>query len=66
MFTLPSDGGAPRQYCSHVAHDGWRDIPPTRAIWPLYGLEDTVTTYLALLDRAARDILPDLSDLEVD
>jgi hypothetical protein len=45
---------------------GWRDIPPTRAIWPLYGLEDTVTTYLALLDRAARDILPDLSDLEVD
>jgi hypothetical protein len=56
MFVL--DTKPPKQYCAHVQHDGHKEVPRTRAIWPLYGLEDTVSTYIALADRAAKSILP--------
>lgn len=59
----------PKQWCPHVGHQGTlgKDgLPISRAMWPLYGFEDSVKTYLARLDRAiAQAGLPDLSDLEV-
>ncbi len=59
--------GAPKQYCSHVWHDGHGDIPRTRALWPLYGLTESVSAYVALADRAAKQItLPDLGDLALE
>jgi hypothetical protein len=63
-------GAAPRQYCPHHAHDGEGHgedaIPRSRSMWPLHGFEESVATYMALLDRAIRQAeLPDLSDLEV-
>lgn len=67
MYVLQSSDGAPKQYCSHVAHDGKGKQPKTRSLWPLYGLEDTVTAYLARLDKAVRDAeLADLSDLTLE
>lgn len=64
MFVLPTN--PPKQYCPHVWHDGLADIPQTRAIWPLYGLEDTVSAYVALAEREARKILPDLSGITLE
>lgn len=65
MFTLPSD--PPKQYCPHVMHDGLGDVPRTRAIWPLYGLDDTVQTYLMRLTRRVEQAdLPDLSTLTLE
>jgi len=66
--------GPPKQYCPHVMHDGggkpsedgsrW---PRSRALWPLYGLEDTVNTYLVRLQHAIEKAdLPDLSDLSLE
>lgn len=50
----------PTQWCPHVMHDGKlgstrrgiEPVPRTRAIWPLYGFEESVETYLARLYRA--------------
>jgi hypothetical protein len=66
--------GPPKQYCSHVIHDGGgvpddggHRPPRTRAVWPLYGLEETVQTYLMRLDHAiAKAELPDLGDLTLE
>jgi hypothetical protein len=68
MFALtPKPGDPPMQYCAHVAHDGRKGVPASRAIWPLYGLEDTVASYMARLHRAvAQAGLPDLSDLTLE
>jgi hypothetical protein len=64
MYALRGD--TPRQYCSHRMHDGWAGVPATRALWPLYGFEESVTTYFARVDKAVREAgLPDLSTLEV-
>jgi len=27
------------QYCAHVSHDGHKDRPSTRKLWPLHGFE---------------------------
>lgn len=68
MLTI-NGSNPPMQYCPDQMHDGvWGadKAPASRAMWPLYGLEDTVRTYIARLDRAIREAaLPDLSDLEV-
>lgn len=57
MFVLVGTGGnPPMQYCSHVWHDGHGGVPRTRAVWPLYGLEDTVATYVALAERESRQV----------
>lgn len=64
MFVLRSI--PPRQYCSHRMHDGQVSVPATRALWPLYGFEESVRTYWARVDKAVREAgLPDLSTLEV-
>jgi hypothetical protein len=65
MFTIPGD--VPKQYCAHIIHDGRKDVPATRSIWPLYGLDDTVHTYLKRLEKAvAQSDLPDLSDVTLE
>lgn len=67
MYVLQSHTGAPKQYCSHVDHDGKGKRPGSRSLWPLYGLEDTVNTYIARLDKAVREASPiDLSDLTLE
>lgn len=68
-MTVLDTKGAPKQWCPHQTHDGGvgkQPAPKSRNLWPLYGFEDTVNTYLARLDHAiARAELPDLSTLEV-
>jgi hypothetical protein len=50
----------------HDGKPGADGYPASRAIWPLYGLEDNLRTYLARLDAKVRGAsLPDLSDMEV-
>jgi hypothetical protein len=56
MFTL-KDSDPPLQRCAHQAHDGEpgpSGAPASRSVWPLYGFEESVVTYLARLDRAIR------------
>lgn len=66
MFVLKSPGKPDMHYCPHVAHDGRRDLPRSRNMWPYHGFAESVAAYTARLDRAIReDGLPDLSDLEV-
>jgi hypothetical protein len=68
MLVIPNSD-PPKQFCPHVQHDGpvgsHGAIAPSRSVWPLYGFADSVTTYLARLDRAVRqasaDALPDVS-----
>ena len=69
MSVLKTSHDAPRQWCAHQSHDGasgkngW---PRSRAIWPLYGFEESVAAYLARLHKAVREAdLPDLGDVEV-
>jgi hypothetical protein len=49
----------PQQWCPHQTHDGVWDgngkQPKSRSTWPLYGLDDTVASYMARLDRAIRE-----------
>lgn len=57
MLTV-SVSDPPKQYCPHVEHDGGPGTvgaPRSRSIWPLYGFEESVKTYMARLDRAIRE-----------
>lgn len=66
MFVLQGANRPPSNYCSHVIHDGWRDVKRSRAIWPVHGFEDAVDAYRAVAARTNREAgLPDLSELEV-
>ena len=55
MQVMPG-ANPPLQWCPSQAHDGaWgKDsrAQQSRSMWPLYGLTDTVNTYLRRLDRA--------------
>jgi hypothetical protein len=73
MMALASKpAAAPMQWCPHQMHDGQpkqaAEGPPprSRSLWPLYGFEATVASYMARLHHAVSLAeLPDLSDLEV-
>jgi hypothetical protein len=55
---LVLEGRVPMQYCPHAQHEGTLgdDGPAaSRAMWPLFGLEDTVASYIARLDRQIRE-----------
>lgn len=68
-MSVLSGSDPPKQWCAHQMHDGQpgkSGVPRSRAIWPLYGFEESVTAYVARLEFAIRTAtLPDLSDLEV-
>lgn len=69
MSVLRTSHDAPHQWCAHQVHDGQpgkTGVPRSRALWPLYGFEESVAAYLARLHKAVRTAtLPDLNDLEV-
>jgi hypothetical protein len=66
MLVIPGSD-PPMQYCPHHGHDGGIGpdaAPPSRNRWPLYGIESSVQTYLARLDRAI-ELAENPPDVEV-
>jgi hypothetical protein len=61
MFVIRMD--PPLQFCSHVAHDGWRDTVRTRALWPLY-MDDATKPHSNAAGVYPQ--IPDLTDLTVE
>ena len=48
------------QYCAHIAHDGWHEVPRTRALWPFHDFEAAVEA-----DRKSSAPQAELPDIDI-